>query len=222
MPIHCLIMQDSPPVSEIVIDGFESFEYSQYYPIHHHVAVDKNTDFLLYFTDSELRRKGRMTLAQKRRRQELERRLGRPDPKAIEKDMLEVLEVVLADQDKATVYSDDHRANRRSIKTLPNKINHRRETIAWSKRRQASAERLPLLLVWRNCIKRRREKSSGSPTPAMERGLMKRPLQIDKLFYSRIFRTRCELPPRWAEYYDRRVETRALERTRRHELKLAY
>ncbi len=71
MLFHCLIMQDSPPVSEIVIDGFESFEYSQYYPIHHHVAVDKNTDFLLYFTDSELRRKGRMTLAQKRRRQEL-------------------------------------------------------------------------------------------------------------------------------------------------------
>ena len=84
-----------PPVEEVVVDGFESFEFSQYYPIHHHVAVEKETDFFLYFTDSELRRNGRMTGTQKKRRQVLEMKLGRPDPKAIEKDMREVLEVVL-------------------------------------------------------------------------------------------------------------------------------
>ena len=58
---HCLLfhhqmMQNSPPTNELVVDGFESFEYSQYYPIHHHVAVEKGTDFFIYFTDSELRR----------------------------------------------------------------------------------------------------------------------------------------------------------------------
>jgi hypothetical protein len=36
-----------------------------------------------------------MTEAQKRRRQQLERTLGRPDPKAIENDMRELLDVVL-------------------------------------------------------------------------------------------------------------------------------
>ena len=254
MLFHSLMMQESPPVQEVVVDGFESFEYAQYFPIHHHVAVDKDTDFFLYFTDSELRRKGRMTEAQKRRRHDLELKLGRPDPKAIEKDMQEVLEVVLDGQEKATIYSDDHRAYRRSIRSLKTDVthrvtpgsahrdrnnslwvvnlldllirhssaNHKRETIAWSKRRQSSAERLAILLVWRNYMKRRREKKRQSPTPAMARGLMNEPLEIKELLAERIFRTRCDLPPRWAEYYDRRVETRAVERNRKHDLKMAY
>jgi len=254
MLFHQRMMQDSPPVREVVVDGFESFEFGQNHPFHHHVAVEKDTDFFLYFTDSELRRKGRMTEAQKRRRHEVEMKLGRPDPKAIEKDMHELLSEVLEGQDKATVYSDDHHAYRKSIKRLQKEINHlvtpgkqhrdknnslwevnlldllirhcsanhKRETIAWSKRRQASAERLVILLVWRNYIKGRREKVRGSPTPAMERGMMSAPLTIEELFRERIFRTRCELPPRWAEYYDRKVDTRAIENPRRHELKLAY
>ena len=57
------MMKEAPPFREIVVDGFESFEYSQYFPIHHHVAVEKGTDFFIHFTDSELRRKGRMTEA---------------------------------------------------------------------------------------------------------------------------------------------------------------
>ena len=254
MLYHILQMQNSPPSYEIVVDGLESFEYSQNFPFHHHVAVDKASDFFLYFTDSELRRKGRMTPAQKRRRHELEQKLGRPDPKAIEKDMREVLEVVLEGVDHAVVHSDAHPAYRRSMKTLRTKIthrvtpgsahrdrnnslwavnlldllirhssaNHRRETIAWSKRRQSSAERLVILLVWRNYMKRRREKDRRSPTPAMQRGMMDRPLEISELLSERIFRTRVELPPRWSEYYDRSVKTRALSQNRRHELKLAY
>ena len=254
MLFHNQMMQDSPPATEVVVDGFESFEFSQYFPIQHHVAVEKATDFFIYFTDSELRRKGRMTKYQKRRRQELEQKFGRPDPKAIEKDMRQTLEVALNGQPSATVYSDDHRAYRRSIKALTTKIdhrvtpgsahrdqnnslwevnlldllirhgnaNHRRETLAWSKRRQGSAERLAILLVWRNYMKGRREKVRGSPTPAMDRGLIDHPLEIWELLEKRIFRTRCEMPPRWSEYYDRRVITRALQNNRGHELKMAY
>lgn len=254
MLFHSQMMQLSPPVTEVVVDGFESFEYSQYFPIHHHLAVDKDSDFVLYFSDSELRRKGRMTEAQKRRRQQLEMTLGRPDPKAIENDMREVLEVALKGIDRAIVYSDDHPAYRRSLKTLANVVshritpgsqhrdannslwavnlldllirhssaNHKRETIAWSKRRQASAERLVILLVWRNYMKGRREKVRGSPTPAMVRGILSKPLEISELLAERIFRTRCELPSRWAAYYDRAVETRALATNRRHELTMAY
>ena len=256
---HCLLfhqqmMQDSPPVREVVIDGFETFELSQYFPTHHHVAVEKGTDFFIYFTDSELRRKGRMTKAQKLRRLELEKALGRPDPKSIENDMRELLEVVLQGQDVAVVYSDDHPAYRRSIKGLTARIdhrvtpgsthrdrnnslwevnlldllirhsnaNHKRETIAWSKRRQASAERLAVLLVWRNYMKGRREKVRGSPTPAMARGMIDRSMKIEELLSERIFRTRSELPPRWGAYYDRRVGTRALPKQRRHDLKMAF
>jgi hypothetical protein len=256
---HCLLfhqrmMKRSPPINEVVVDSFESFELSQYYPMHHHTAVEKHTDFFVYFTDSELRRKSRMTAAQKKRRRELETLLGRPDPKAIEKDMKELLEVVLDGTGKAIVYSDDHPAYSRSIRQLgisvdhritPGKehrdknnslwevnlldllirhccANHKRETIAWSKRRQASAERLAIMLVWRNYMKGRREKVRGSPTPAMERDMLDQPLELEGLLGQRIFRTRTEMPPRWARYYDRVVETRGLPINKRHELNYAY
>jgi len=255
---HCLlfhrqVIQDAKPPTEVVVDGFESFELSQYYPIHHHVAVEKGTDFFIHFTDSELRRKGRMTEHQKRRRRELEQKHGRPGPKAIEKDMAELLDVVLRGRDQAKVYSDDHPAYRRSICRLRCEIehvvtpgsdhrgpdndlwevnlldllirhcgaNHKRETIAWSKRRQCSAERLVIFLVWRNYMKGRREKERGSPTPAMERGLFDRALTVDDILSGRIFRDHVALPGRWAEYYGQEVRTRALEVNQRHALAYA-
>ena len=88
--------------------------------------------------------------------------------------------------------------------------NHRRETIAWSKRRQCSAERLAILLVWRNYMKGRREKERSSPTPAMARGMINRRLTVDEVLSERIFRSQVELPPRWSDYHDRKVRTRAL------------
>lgn len=100
--------------------------------------------------------------------------------------------------------------------------NHKRETIAWSKRRQASAERLMILLVWRNYMKGRREKERGSPTPAMVRGMMDSPLEIRDFLDKRIFRTQVDLPSRWSEYYVRGVVTRGLQRQRGHGLKFAF
>ena len=254
MLLHHNLMQHSAPVSEVVVDGFESFEYSQFFPMHHNVAVEKDTDFFIYFNDSPLRRKGRMTEVQKRRRQHLERTLGRPDPKAIEKDMIELIEVALNGRESAVIYSDDHPAYKRSLKKIGTKIdhritpgsahrdsnnslwevnlldllirhcnaNHKRETIAWSKRRQSSAYRLAILLVWRNYMKGRREKTRGSPTPAMARGMLERPLKLKDVLQKRFFRTRCELPPRWVEYYEKTVKTVAIEKPRRHELKYAF
>ena len=256
---HCLVFHqqmamDAEPPSNVVVDGFESFEYSQYFPFHHQVAVEKDTDFFQYFTDSPLRRKGRMTPNQKGRRLILENQLGRPDPKAIEKDMKELLEVVLKRRPSAVVYSDDHRAYPRAIRQVDCQIkqeitpgsehrdqnnslwevnlldllirhsssNHKRETIAWSKRRQASAERLAILLVWRNYMKGRREKERGSPSPAMAKGICDHRLTVQEMLGGRIFRTRMELPPRWSEYYDRTVETVALGKNRKHELSYAY
>ena len=69
-------METAKPATEIVFDGFETFEYSQYYPYHHNIAVEKDTDFILFFNDSELRRKGSMTEKQRPRRAELEEMFG--------------------------------------------------------------------------------------------------------------------------------------------------
>ena len=250
---HMRMLQDTSPMTEVVVDGFESFELSQYYPMHHHVAVEKDTDFFIYFTDSELRRKGSMKPEQEDRRKDLEKQFGRPDPQAIRKDMQHLLEVTLKRSLSAIVHSDAHKSYPPAIRNVDCRIthivtsgkdhrdqhnklwvvnlldllirhrgaNHKRETIAWSKRRQASAERLAIFLVWRNYIKGRREKNRGSPTPAMERGMLDRPLTVGEVFSERIFRNHIELPERWAEYYDRKVRTRALGRNCEHELSYA-
>lgn len=247
MLFHANLMQSAPPASDIVVDGFESFELSQYHPFHHNVAVEKGTDFFLYFNDSELRRKGRMTPYQKRRREQLEKQHGRPDPKAIEKDMRDLLETVLGSTGKARIYSDDHPQYRRPIRELGARVehlvtpgkdrrnrhnplwevnlldllirhsssNHKRETIAWSKRRQCSAERMGIFQVWRNYMKGRREKVRGSPTPAMERGMSDHRLSVQEILGQRLFRSRIDLPARWAEYYDSLVETRGLRAGKR-------
>ncbi len=68
---HLEMMKARPRLREIVIDSFVTFEQSQYHPYHLHLAVDKDSAFIPHFTDSEVRRSGRMTPGQKSRRLEM-------------------------------------------------------------------------------------------------------------------------------------------------------
>ena len=81
---------------------------------------------------------------------------------------------------------------------------------------------MAILAVWRNYMKGRREKVRGSPTPAMARGMATRVYTVDDILAGRIFRDHVALPPRWSQYYDRTVETRALGPHRYHTLKYAF
>ena len=47
------------PEEPIVIDGFESFAFSQYHPLHLNLAIGAHSHFTYAFTHSELRRKAR-------------------------------------------------------------------------------------------------------------------------------------------------------------------
>jgi transposase-like protein len=249
---HKLLADSMPPVTDIVIDGFASFELSQYYPFDHHLAVDNATGLFLWFTDSPLRRKGRMTPFQKQRRRELEARFGRPNPRAVHHDVRELLQTVTQGARQITVRSDDHKAYRWALQGLDCPVlhrvtrsrerrdkrnelweinlldllirhssgNHKRETIAWSKRRQASALRLAVFLVWRNYVKYRWEKRCRK-TPAVEAGLCQRPLTVAEILGQRLFPSRVRLTGRWRQYYRGEVETVALPANRRHELKYA-
>ena len=254
---HCMLLHTQfiagvRPQGDLVLDGFESYEFSQYHPFHHHLLVEADTSFFWYFSDSPLRRKGRMTDQQKRRREQLERRLGRPDPSAVEKDVRHLLETVLAHESEARLRSDDHRAYPRAFRGLDclirhlitsakerrdadnqlfeinlldlilrhGQANHKRETIAASKRRQGSSERMVIFLTWRNYMNYRRQKRCRQ-TPAMLKRMLERPLRVQEVLKERLFRTRIALSQRWAQYYERSVITPALERNRRHELKYA-
>jgi hypothetical protein len=95
--------------------------------------------------------------------------------------------------------------------------NHKRETIAWSKRRQRSAERLAVFLVWRNYVNRRWEKRCRG-TPAMEAGVCGRALTVAEVLTERLFPSQVNLPARWHEYYWGRVQTAALSVNKPHDL----
>ncbi|MBD3236407.1 MAG: hypothetical protein GF330_06875, partial [Candidatus Eisenbacteria bacterium] len=184
---HCLLfhqaLRHEHPIHEpLVADGFETFELSQFFPFHVNLAVGAGSWALYHFTDSPLRRKGRMTERQKLRRAELERLWGRPDPRAVERGMMALLDPLLPAVATPTLRlrTDEHPAYRRALAQLRRQrphgprilqqvtssrqrrtpanplhpvnladlllrhgnANHRRETIAFSKRRVASHERL--------------------------------------------------------------------------------
>ena len=237
------------PIGEpIALDGFESFEYSQYYPTHFHLAVGKDSHFVYGFTDSELRRKGRMTRGQKRRRAVLEEQLGRPDPKSIEKEVAELLRLMTVGTKTLTLHTDEHQAYPRALRRLRSlevehltissraarttrnplfAINlvdllvrhsdaaHKRETIAFAKRRQCAAERLWIFVVWRNWMKSFSERKRDA-SPAMRLGLGGQRLTIEEVLDERLFPERIGLPARWQNYYWKRTPTRMIPRGRVH------
>jgi len=256
---HCLLLQrhftqHASPPGDIAIDGFLSFEHSQFYPFEHPLAVDCDTSFLLHFSDAPLRRSGTMTGRQKRRRQELELAHGRPDPRAVEQAMREVVSEALRGATRAVVRSDLHQAYPRALKGLPCAIthrrvrsqeprdrhnllweinaldallrhssaNHRRETLAASKRRQGSSERLAVFMVWRNFVKRRWERCRCRETPAMLRGITQRVWRVTDVLARRLFVTQVALSERWQQYYWRKVRTVAEPVNRQHALKYAF
>jgi hypothetical protein len=251
---HCMLAQMQElnrlrAVGEIAIDGFETFEWSQYHPFHHNVAVDVASGYFLYHTDSPLRRKGRMRDRQKARREDLEQRLGKASPRAVEEGIRDLLKALPA----SIIRSDDHRAYPRAIRALGRNVIHRitsskrrrdarnplwevnlldlmirhstaahkRETIAWSKRRQASAEKLAIFQFWKNNIKRRWEKGE-QVTSAMVIGLAHRPWQVHDLLAKRLFFEKIPLTPRWESYYRREVTTLTLPVNRTHSLRYAF
>jgi hypothetical protein len=269
-----------------VVDGFETFEYSQYFPFHLNLAAGAESWFLYGFTDSPLRRKGRMTDEQKIRREALEDELGRPDPRAVENGMAELLGAFVAagrvrgGQEAGSVegknrlpsaspdregrsepivlHSDDHPAYPRAIRRVESasgvrfdhhvtssrarrttsnplfpvnladlllrhaQANHRRETIAFSKRRQGAISRAALFLFWRNYVKRRRERVRRV-TPATMIGWADRALRWNDLLRERRFVRAENLPEPWIIYYWHEVRTAALgDRQQTHRLKYAF
>jgi hypothetical protein len=268
---HCLLFHTQTLGAHeiqhpLVVDGFETFEYSQYFPFHINLAVASKSWFIYHFTESPLRRKGTMTPFQKKRRAELEATYGRPDPKAVERGMIELLTPLLdrihlsPEGPPFELHSDDHPAYRRALRALSREhpelrflrhvvtsskarrtksnplfpvnladllirhgnANHRRETIAFSKRRQAALERMGVFTVWRNYIKRQAE-NGPHRTAAMVEGVVDRVLSWSEILRRRLFPARIALPPPWRRIYAREVSTVVYgERQARHACRYAF
>jgi transposase-like protein len=238
----------------LVVDGFESFEFSQYHPLHLNLAVGARSHYAYAFTESELRRKGRMSARQRRRRRVLEARWGRPEPRAIEHGIATLVRLAAPVPQPLIVRSDEHPAYPRALGRLAgwtvrhertssreartagnplfpvnrldlllrhNSANHKRETIAFSKRRQSVVERAALLLLWQNFMKPFSERRAGD-TPAMRLGLRRTRLSVGEWLRQRLFPHRVRLAEPWLRFYRREVPTRRLPNARRHTLRLAF
>lgn len=78
LALHSQCMEDFQLKESMVLDGFESFAYSQYFPNNLNLLVTSDSQFVLGLNAAILRRKGRMTDLQKERRAELERTYRAP------------------------------------------------------------------------------------------------------------------------------------------------
>ena len=107
----------------LVADGFESFVVSQYFPNNINLLLGAGSEYLFHLTYVPLRRKGRMTEEQKRRREELEQ-LYLPPPKAIERGFEEVCDRMLELRRQAgdialELRTDEHAAYDRVVRRHP-------------------------------------------------------------------------------------------------------
>ena len=256
---HCLLFHEltrpkGPPQEPQALDSFQSFEHSQYTPTLFHMLMGQESHFCHGFTDSELRRSGRMSQRQKKRRAQLEEQFGRPDPRSVEKEVAALMGIVLPQAQALTLHTDEHQAYPRALRRLPHLrvdhktissraartqhnplfalnlmdllirhslANHRRETIAFAKRRACAAERLWVMVLWRNHMKWFSERNHGE-TAAMRAGVASRRLTTGALLARRLFPKRVGLAQRWADYYERRLVTRRISRGTTHCARYAY
>jgi transposase-like protein len=254
---HCLLVLEElrprgAPPEPLVLDGFRSFEHSQYWPFELNLLVGAS-HYVYGFNDVELRRSGTMRPAQRAKRARLEARYGRPDPRATRWAVAELIGRVVPPGGTAAIASDEHTAYPLAMGDLPDRriehrtisarvsrtpsnplfaanlaelwlrhssANHKRETIAFSKRRQGALYRGAVFAVWRNFMKSRSERRRDDP-PAVLLGLLPKALRMRELLAARRFPWKVALGPWLERCYFARIPTRAMSRCRTHTLRYA-
>ncbi len=254
---HCLLFHEvhrpsAAPTEPLVLDGFRTFEHSQYWPMDLNLLVGPS-HFVYGFNDAELRRSGTMRPSQHEKRARLEEKLGRPDPQATRKAVEELLRRVVPPHGAVSLLSDEHNAypvavrrlrdrtiehattSSRASRTPSNPLfavnqtdhllrhssaNHKRETIAFSKRRQGALYRAAVFVVWRNYVKSRSENRRDDP-PAKQLGLISRRMSVADVLDSRLFVHRMRVPAWVRRCYFGRIRTRAIANCVVHEASYA-
>lgn len=97
LAIHSILRSLADPREPVAIDGFQSFDRSQFFPNNITISVAGNSRFLLEATHASLRRSGSMTARQKSRRAEFDRTVSY-EPRAIERSFTELLDQLVRDR----------------------------------------------------------------------------------------------------------------------------
>ena len=254
---HCLLFLEAlrpqgAPREPLVLDGFRTFEHSQYWPFDLNLLVGAS-HYVYGFNDAELRRSGTLRPAQRTKRAALEAAHGRPPPQATRQAVEELVGRVVPPGGAVAIESDEHGAYPQAFERLADRrirhratsskkgrtprnplfpanladlllrhasANHKRETIAFSKRRQGALYRAAIWAVWRNYVKSRSENRRDDP-PAVALGLLPKRLRAKEVLAERRFPWRQELGPWLERCYFARIATRRLTRCRSHTLRYA-
>lgn len=247
---HCLLFHEqlrprTAPDEPLVLDGFRTFEHSQYWPFDLNLLVG-TSHFVYGIGEAELRRSGTMRPAQKRKRVLLESRHGRPEAQATRRSVEELVARIVPQGSTATIRSDGHQAyplafrrlrgrrlhheqtSSKKSRTTRNPLfpvnladlllrhssaNHKRETIAFSKRRQGAMYRAAIWVVWRNYVKSRSENKKNAP-PAVLLRLIRSRYSIARILEHRLFPSQLELGSWVRRCYEGCISTRRLPRNR--------
>jgi hypothetical protein len=254
---HCLLFLEEhrpkgAPTEPVVLDGFRTFEHSQYWPFDLNLLIGAS-HYVYGFNDAELRRSGSLRPSQHKRRAELEAIHGRPHPQATRRAVVELVGRVVPRGASVAIESDDHAAYPQAFARLGDRriqhratsskesrtprnplfpanladlllrhdsANHKRETIAFSKRRQGALYRAAIWAVWRNFMKSRSENRRDDP-PAVVIARASRRLRAQDVLAERRFPWRQPLGPWLERCYFARIPTRRLPRCRSHTLSSA-
>ncbi len=249
---HCLLFHEQlrpkqAPDEPLVLDGFRTFEHSQYWPFDLNLLIG-TSHFVYGMGEAELRRSGTMRPAQRKKRILLESRHGRPSPQATRRSVEELVARIVPEGGEVTIRSDQHQAYPLALRRLKDRrlhheqtsskkrrttrnplfpvnladlllrhssANHKRETIAFSKRRQGAMYRAAIWVVWRNDVKSRSENKKNSP-PAVTLGLIQKRYSIAQILENRLFPSQMALSTWLRRCDDGRISTRRLERNRVH------
>lgn len=121
------------PDEDFVLDGFETFSVSQYYPNNINTITGSSSEFIYGIGFAQLRRKGAMTAKQKKRRAQLESEYGKAPPNAIEMSVYSLMSDLCNllhrnKLEKKVLKSDEHKAYARAfnrISTISQYIEHK-------------------------------------------------------------------------------------------------
>jgi transposase-like protein len=129
--------------------------------------------------------------------------------------------VVVSSREARTAANPLFPANLADLLLRHTGANHRRETIAFSKRRLGALLRAAIFVVWRNYVKGSSERRRSEP-PGVTVGAIPQRLAVAALLERRRFPWRQQLP-RWVRAcYEGRIFTRARRRQRVHALRYAF
>lgn len=121
--LHSILRKAVRRDGDVCVDGFQSFDLSQYFPNNYTISMSSRSLFALEMSHATLRRSGSMTRGQRLRRDEFDRRVSY-EKKALERSFTEILDQVRLEYARSdglplVIVSDGHRAYSRAFGEHP-------------------------------------------------------------------------------------------------------